>query len=194
MLTLLSMRNDLKLKLNQDSSQSNLVWEDAEYDSYIKDGVYFVLDHGRLDLIQRSFTVNTSLTLVGTGLYTKPDDYYRFVAAEIDGVWVHELKELNEQKYIEGNDNLKGNSTRKYIYNYDGSTFEVRPTSTSTVALHHIKELLASDFASDTNTSPLTNTGDRYALQYAWGLILQSKLYKADVAEAILNRVEKHIK
>lgn len=194
MFRLSQMRDDLRLRLNQSSSGSNLVWENSELDTYVRDGVFFVLDHGRRDLIERSFVANTSLTQSGTGLFTKPDNYYRFVAAEIDDVWVHELMDLKEQKFIEGNDKLKGNTSRKYIYDYSGTTFEVRPTDTAVVALHYLKELQTTDFDSDTDTSPLTNVGDRYAVQYAHGLVLQSKLYKPEVALQVFNQVEKYIK
>ena len=56
MFTLKQFRDDLRLRLNQSNSESNLVWEDSELDTYCRDGVFFILDHGRSDLIQRSFT------------------------------------------------------------------------------------------------------------------------------------------
>ena len=194
MYTLSQMVDDLRLRINQSSTGSNLVWEDSELQTYCKDGVFFVLDHGRYDLVQSAFTRQLNLESAGGGLFLKPDDYYRFWAAEIDGVWVHELKELSEQKFIEGNDKLKGNTNRKYIYDYSGTTLEVRPTASEQVTLHYMEELKTTDFNSDSSTSPLTNTGDRYALQYAHGLVLQSKLFKPDVAMTIFNQVEKYIK
>lgn len=194
MFTLKQMRDDLRLRINQSGSTDNLVWEDSELDIYVRDAVYFVADHGRYELIQKSFTVDTSLTLSGTALFTKPSDYYRFVAAEIDNVWVNELSILKEQKFIEGNDKLKGDSERKYLYEYDSTRFEVRPTNTITAILHYIKEILTTELNTDSSISPLTNTGDRYALQYAYALVLSSKLYKNEVAEPIFNRIEKQIK
>jgi len=194
MFTLSQMRDDLRLRLNQNSSGSNLIWEDSELDTYIRDGVFFVIDHGRFDLIQQSFVVDSSLTSLGSGKFSKPDNYFRFKAAEIDGVWVHEEKELREQKFIEGNDKLKGDSARKYLYNYSFNVFEVKPTTTNTVILHYMKQLETTDFDADSNTSPLTNVGDRYAIQYAHGLVLESKLFKPEEAQQIFNRVEKYIK
>ncbi|MGR3218211.1 MAG: phage adaptor protein [Candidatus Anammoxibacter sp.] len=193
MFTLKQMRDDLRFRLNQNSSESNLVWEDSELDTYIRDGVYFILDHGRFDLIHKSFTT-ILLTQSGTGFYNKPDNLSRFVAVDIDNVRVQVLSELGEYRFIEGNDKLKGNTDRKYIYDYGFNIYQVSPDTAVAVVLHYMKQPETTDFDSDNDVSQLTNVGDRYAIQYSHGLVLESKLFKPDEAERLFNRVDKDIK
>jgi len=186
--TIKQLRDDLRLTINQSGSSTNLVWENSELDVYIKDGVYYLIDKGRLELLQDALTVKAALNQYGTGLFTKPGEFYRFIAAEIDGVWVHKIHELADQKFIEDNDNLKGNSDRKYIYNYSGTLFEVRPSTTSTVTLHYVKDASV-DMDTDSDSVPLTPQGARYALLYAQARVMESKLFKPEEAERIYNRV-----
>lgn len=189
-----TLTSQLRLKINQVSTNSNLVWEDSELYGYINAAIKHVINFGSLKLIQASAYKRTTdaagdhLTNNGSGYATKPSDYLRYINGKVDGKFVRRVIDASEVEFIEGNSLTAGDSNRKYVVDISGTEFLVYPTSFSSFELIYIAE--PSDLSSASDTSPLTNTGDGYAIDWAYALALESKLFKPDIAQSIFNRVQ----
>lgn len=194
MMTLLQMRTAVRDKLNQTSTSGNLVYDDDEIDNNIRSGIRAVVERGRLELINDSFQRSTAITISGAGLATKPDSYLRFVSADIDGVIVEEIKPMNIHDRYENNEILAGSATLPNIYDYGSGSFLVKPITASYMTLFYIYDLQTSDIDADTDTSPLTYTGDEHAIEFAYGFCLVAKQFNPELGQRILGAVEQRIK
>jgi hypothetical protein len=195
--TLSDLTSKLRLKINQVSTNSNLVWEDSELYGYINAAIKHVINFGSLKLIQASAYKRTTdaagdhLTNNGSGYATKPSDYLRYINGKVDAKYIRRIIDASEIEFIQGNSLTAADSNRKYVCDISGTEFLVFPTDFSSFELVYIAE--PSDLASSTDTSPLTNTGDNYALDWAYALALESKLFKPEVAQVIFKRVQELI-
>ena len=186
-------RNKLRLKINQASTGANLVYENDELNGYINDGIKHIINFGRLQLIgatayKRTTDANADhLTNAGNGYATKPTDYLRFVSAKVDGKYIRKKLEFHEIEFVQGNSLIDADSNIKYVVEVSGSELLIYPTNFASCELIYIAE--TTDLSSDADTSPLTNTGDSYAIDWAFGLALEAKLYKPEIARQIFSRI-----
>lgn len=192
--TLSVMRDKVRLKINQSSTGSNLVWEDAELNGYINDSIKHLINFGSLKLIQSSAYKRTTDALAdhlvnnGDGYATKPSDYIRYVAAKIDGKYARQMMQISEIEFVQNNSLVQAGTIIKYIVDISGGEFLIYPNDFSSCELHYIAE--PTDLANDSDTSPLTNTGDTYAIDWAFALALESKLFKPELAAQVFNRIQ----
>ena len=193
--TLSALRTKLRNKMNQSASVSTVVWGNDELNGYINDAIKHCLNNAPFKYVQGSAFKRTTdaaadhIANNGSGYGSKPDDYMRFVWAEIDGVLLDELLSLEEVKARQDNSLTAASSTIKYMVDASGSEFLIYPVTFETCKLTYIAE--PTDLSDDAHTSPLTNSGDTYAVDWAYALALESKLFKSDLAQPIFNRIEK---
>lgn len=192
--TLTTMRSLLRNKSNQTLTTGNIVWADGEMDAYLRAGVRIVIDRGRYELIGKSHTVSSALT-PSVGYVTKPNGYFRFISALIDDDQIlSEVYPYGMAKIIENNDVTKSTANLIRLYDYSGEKFAIYPADTTKdVILQYAKDLLDSEFTSDSDISPLTDTGDEYAIEYAYGLVMQSKLFQPEFGASLIAKTLKLI-
>lgn len=188
-----TLRDKLRLKINQSSSGSNLVYENSELNGYINDGIKHIINFGRLQLIGASAYKRTTdaaadhLSNDGNGYATKPTDYLRFVTAKVDGKWIRRKIDFHEIEFIENNSLINSDTNIKYVCEVSGSELLIFPSTFSECELIYIAE--TTDLSSDSDSSPLTNTGDSYAIDWAYALALEAKGYKPELSRQIFARV-----
>ncbi len=192
-MTLSDMRIVLQNKINQNGT-SNVIWESNELDEYLRNGIRFIIDRGRPELFDSNLLISTALTAAGSGLYSKPANYFRFISAVIGNNYINRVYPIDVYNYLEDNDLLAGNSEVNNVYDYDSSYFLITPTtSTLTVKIKYVKELVKADFQNDTDISPLKDVANDYAIDYAFALVLMSKLYQPEIGQNLINNVIKRI-
>lgn len=181
----------VRLKHNQSSAGSNLVWEDSELEGYINDAIKHIISNGDLSLIQSGAFKTDTVANAGSGFGNKPSDYLRYANLKVDDYWVEKIipmERLHEINKIEGNTLTASGSETKYALDYSGTQFLIYPNDFTTSTLIYIAE--PTDLTGSA-TSPLTNTGDSYAVDWAYALALESKQFQAELAQAIFNRINK---
>ena len=198
-----TLRTRLKSKINQVNATSNLVWTEAiggDFDIAIAAGARQVLLNVGLQLIQSAGFHRTNdsdadhLSNKGSGYANKPSDYLRYVNAEVDGKWVEKYipaSQASEYNKISGNQFLLADSEKKYLIDIPGTEFLIYPTTWSETMLVYVKEL--SPFTANSNVTNLTYTGNDYALDWAFALMLESKNYRPELTDKIFARVAKLI-
>lgn len=191
--TLTVLTDSVRLKINQAASGANLIYENPELYGYINDAIKHIVNFGRLQLIgatayKRTTDANNDhLTNAGNGYATKPTDYLRFASAKVDGKYIRGLIQFHEIEFIQGNSLINADTNIKYMVEVSGSEFLIYPTDFSSCELVYIAEI--ADLASGSTTSPLTNTGDSYAKDWAFALALEAKMFKPQLARQIFARI-----
>lgn len=185
-----TLRTKLRNKINQRASASGQVWLDPELDGYINDGIKQILSQGPGYLIENGMArtpTGSPIPNGGSGYATKPEGLLRFMSAQVDGVWIRRVLKFHEIEFVQGNQNTVANSERKYVVEVSGTEFLVLPDTFTGCHLIYVTE--SPDLALDTDTSPLHNSGDAYAIDWAFALALESKNFKPEVAKGIFARV-----
>jgi hypothetical protein len=192
-ITLAQMRSRIQNKLN--NIGSGAIFTDAEIDDNIRAGVRHIAYFGEVNLIQSSLNKTDSLTITGDtstingGSITKPTDYFRFLFGRAGGRRCR-LKTLEEIDDFFYNTSIQPGNKNKYIVEYDGTYFKVYGDgSEGTVEFHYIGTISGTLLSSDSSTSPLTDNGTDYAIDWAFALCLESKGFNTQLANSVFSRV-----
>lgn len=183
--TLAQMRSLVQAKLDNVGQGDDVVWQPGEIDEHINEAILHIGYVGSIELIQASLYKKTAITIT-SGLSTKPTDYFRWVYGRVDTRHCRLITpdRIDTALY----DSLQGGGTKnKYAVNYSGTQFQIFPDSSASLELHYIAQL--TELSSDTDTSPLTRVGDRYAVDWAYALCLEAKGLSPNIAIPIFNRV-----
>lgn len=183
--TLSQLRSRVQAKLNNVGSGETVLFQPAEIDNNINAGIKLVGHLGEISLIQRNLYKQDDLA-VSASKITKPTDFFRFDWARVDNRRGRILNPEEYDDFVLDDYRAPGNKN-KYLIDYDGTTFLVLPDSSSSVDFHYIATL--TDLSDDTDTSPLTNVGDDYAVDWGFALCLESKGFKPDIAQSVFARV-----
>jgi hypothetical protein len=185
MSTLLQLRTRLQEKLNNVGTGDDVLLQPNELDDHINAGIRMIALHGKYELIRPLATVDLNPLVIG-GLLTFPDEFMRFWYARSNGRAMQPTSHESLDNILFNQDRAPG-AKSQYIYEYDGTRMAVLPASITTVEFHFYKE--PDPLAADGALSQLTETGNDMALDWAFGLSLESKGFNPELADRVFTRL-----
>lgn len=185
--TLKELRSQLQTKLNNFGSGEVAIYQPSELDQMINQSINYIGYVGEKSLIAKNLfkAINQPCQ---NGFVDKPTDYYRFDYARLDNFrCIFIPPELIDEKV---NNTFAGPSQteNKYMVDYDGNSFQVFPSTSIKMELHYIA--LLTPLTTDSNTSPLSELGDSFVVDWSYALALEGKGYGPEIAQPIFQRID----